>query len=111
MMLTQAKWKASDAGSHFSTNRCCSMTNLTPILSLAEAAAHLKLTEHQLTRLATGPRPKIGSLVLGRVRVFPLNVIEEFVVAATTPAAPPNPWGLTDASLRRVQRSEGSAHA
>ncbi|HEY8913325.1 hypothetical protein [Lacisediminihabitans sp.] len=81
------------------------MNDLTPVLSLAEAAAHLKLTETQLTALATGPRPKIGSLRLGRVRVFPLTVIEEFIEAATTHAAKPNPWGLTDSSARRVRKS------
>ena len=81
------------------------MNDLTPVLSLAEAAAHLRLTEKQLNTLATGPRPKIGSLVLGRVRVFPMTVIEEFIEAATVPAAKPNPWGMTDATAKRVRRS------
>jgi hypothetical protein len=81
------------------------MNDLTPVLSHAEAAAHLKITEAQLTTLATGPRPKIGSLKLGRVRVFPVTVLEEFIEAATIPAAKPNPWGLTDSSARRVRKS------
>jgi hypothetical protein len=81
------------------------MTDLTPVLSLAEAAEHLRITEKQLTNLATGPRPKIGSLLLGRTRVFPVTVIEEFKDAMTIPAAKPNPWGMTDATAKSVRRS------
>jgi hypothetical protein len=77
---------------------------LDDISSLQEAAKYLRITPKQLTNLATGPRPRIGSLLIGRVRVFPRSVIETFITGAVTQAAAPNPWGLTDGAHRNLQK-------
>lgn len=81
------------------------MSDLTPNLTLEQAAHIIGIEPASLTRLATGARPKIGSLKIGRSRVFPPAVIKAFIETNTTLAAPPNPWGLTDASARRLERS------
>lgn len=79
------------------------MTDLPDIATLDEAAEFLRIERRTLLRLASGPKPKIGSLRQGRRLTFPRAVIEAYVEANTTRAAPPNPFGLTDASLRRIR--------
>lgn len=86
------------------------MSDLEANLSVEEAAAILfgstdEDAPKKLTRLATGPRPRIGSLVIGRTRVYPPQVIADFIESNTIPAAKPNPWGLTDSSARRVRKA------
>jgi hypothetical protein len=81
------------------------VSDLAPNLTLEQAAAILGITPLVLSKLANGARPKIGSLKIGRTRVFPPAVIRAFIEDNTIPAAPANPWGLTDASLRRIRRS------
>jgi hypothetical protein len=81
------------------------MNDLNANLTLEEAAAVLRITPLVLSKLANGSRPKIGSLKIGRTRVFPAAVIETYIEANTTPAAPPNPWGFTDASAKRLRRT------
>jgi hypothetical protein len=81
------------------------MSDLSPNLTLEQTAAILGIEAAAVTRLATGARPKIGSLKIGRVRVFPPDVVEAYIETNTTQAAPPNPWGLTDTSARRLRRT------
>lgn len=81
------------------------MSDLEPVLSLSEAAAHLHITEAQLKRLSQGAAPKIGSLKQGRILVYPVSAVQAYIDTHTTQPAPPNPFGLTDASLKRVRRS------
>lgn len=81
------------------------MSALEDVNTLEEAAAYLKIDPAALRRLATGPKPKIGSLKQGRALTFPREVIEAYIEEHTVKAAPGNPFGLTDASLRRVRRS------
>lgn len=80
--------------------------SLTGILTLEETAAYLRITPDLLRRLASGPTPKIGSMRQGRRLTFPAEVIDAYVTANTTAAAPPNPHGLTDGAWRNVQRSK-----
>ena len=81
------------------------MSVLEEVNTLDEAAAYLKITPAALRRLATGPSPKIGSLKQGRALTFPRAVIEAYIEAHTINAAPANPFGLTDAAMRRVRRT------
>ena len=81
------------------------MSALEEVNTLEEAAAFLKITPAALRRLTTGPSPKIGFLKSGRALTFPRAAVEAYVEAHTVNAAPPNPFGLTDASLRRVRRT------
>ena len=80
------------------------MTTLKDISTLEEAAAYLRIAPQALRRLTFGPTPKIGFLKQGRILTFPRAAIEAYVEANMTLAAPPNPHGLTDASLRRIRR-------
>ena len=81
------------------------MSDLSANLTLEEAAKHLGITPLVLTNLATGVRPKIGSLKIGKTRMFPIAVIELYIEANTTPAAPQNSWGLTDAAFKRLRKT------
>lgn len=79
--------------------------SLEDVNTLEEAAAHLRITTDALRRLTTGPTPKIGFLKSGRELTFPREVIEAYIEAHTVKASPGNPFGLTDASMRRVRRT------
>lgn len=81
------------------------MTSLEDVNTLDEAAAYLKITPAALRRLTTGPTPKIGFLKSGRALTFPREAVEAYVEAHTVKATPGNPFGLTDASMRRVRRT------
>jgi hypothetical protein len=81
------------------------MSDLTANLTLEQTATILGIEPAAVTRLATGARPKIGSLKIGRVRVFPPAVVEAYIETNTTQAAPPNPWGLTDSAAKRLRKT------
>ncbi|TFC00252.1 MULTISPECIES: helix-turn-helix domain-containing protein [unclassified Cryobacterium] len=80
------------------------MGELDDINSLEQAAEYLKIEPTKLRRLVS--QRKIAYLKQGNKITFPRAAIEAYVTANTTqlPEAPPNPWGLTESSLRRVQR-------
>lgn len=73
------------------------------ILSLEEAAVYLRIKESALVRMARDQ--KIGSLKMGRTTVFPRAVLEAYVELHTIKPVT-NPWGFTDASLRRVRGAQ-----
>jgi excisionase family DNA binding protein len=78
---------------------------LNDVSTLEEAAAYLRIAPQTLRRMTLGPTPKIGFLKQGRTLTFPRAALEQYVEDNTRAATPPNPFGLTDASLRRVRRS------
>ena len=77
------------------------------VLSLEEAAAYLRIDVPRLLRISTGPRPKVASIKEGNSRTYRLSALEAYLEAHETPAAPPNPWGLTDASHKRMSGGTG----
>ncbi|UAJ78360.1 helix-turn-helix domain-containing protein [Leifsonia sp. ZF2019] len=79
------------------------MTELEDINTIEQTAAYLKLTETKVAELARTHR--LAGIKEGRTWTFPRPAIEAYVEANTTTAVQGNPWGLTDASLRRVRRS------
>lgn len=76
---------------------------LQDVNSLEETAEYLRISPTVLKNLARSQ--KIGSLKQGRAITFPRKVIEAYIAGNTIEQAGPNPWGLTDASLRRSRRS------
>lgn len=78
------------------------MTHLSDVNSLDETAAYLRLTPAKLRALARTKR--IGSLKEGRTWLFTREVITKYLADNTREQAAPNPWGLTDAALRRNRR-------
>lgn len=79
------------------------MSALEDINSAEQTADYLKISVDALKRLAY--QKKIGSLKQGRTLTFPRAVVEAYVEANVSPATPANPFGLTDASLRRVRKT------
>lgn len=77
------------------------MTQLHDVNTLEEAAAYLRLTPRKLRELARSKR--IGSLKEGRSWLFTREVITTYLKGNTQEQAAPNPWGLTDASARRLR--------
>ena len=86
------------------------------ILSLEEAALYLRMVKRddrgnsvpdtaRLVRISTGPRPKVASIKEGNLRTYRLASLEAYVEANETAAAPANPWGMNDASAKRVRRA------
>ena len=75
------------------------------ILTIEEAAEYLRINVARLTRISTGPRPKVASIKEGNSRTYRLASLEAYVEANETAAAPANPWGMNDASARRVRRT------
>ena len=75
------------------------------ILTLEEAAEYLRIDVPRLVRISTGPRPKVASIKEGNSRTYRLSALEAYLEAHETPAAPANPWGMNDASARRVRRA------
>ena len=75
------------------------------ILTLEEAAEYLRIDVPRLVRISTGPRPKVASIKEGNSRTYRLASLETYVEANETAAAPPHPWGLTDASAKRARRA------
>ena len=75
------------------------------ILSLEEAAEYLRIDVARLVRISTGPRPKVASIKEGNSRTYRLASLEAYVEANETAAAPANPWGMNDASAKRVRRA------
>ena len=75
------------------------------ILTLEEAAEYLRIDVPRLVRISTGPRPKVASIKEGNSRTYRLASLEVYVEANETAAAPANPWGMNDASARRVCRA------
>ena len=75
------------------------------ILTLEEAAEYLRIDVTRLVRISTGPRPKVASIKEGNSRTYRLTSLEVYVEANETAAAPANPWGMNDASAKRVRRA------
>jgi len=75
------------------------------VFTLEEAAEYLRIDVPRLLRISTGPRPKVASIKEGNSRTYRLSALEAYLEAHETPAAPPNPWGMSDASARRVRRA------
>ena len=75
------------------------------ILTLEEAAEYLRIDVPRLVRTSTGPRPKVASIKEGNSRTYRLTSLEAYVEANETAAAPANPWGMNDASAKRVRRA------
>ena len=75
------------------------------ILTLEEAAEYLRIDVPRLVRISTGPRPKVASIKEGNLRTYRLTSLEAYVEANETAAAPANPWGMNDASAKRVRRA------
>ena len=75
------------------------------ILTLEEAAEYLRIDVPRLVRISTGPRPKVASIKEGNSRTYCLTDLEVYVDENKTRAAPANPWGMNDASAKRVRRA------
>ena len=75
------------------------------ILTLEEAAAYLRIDVPRLVRISTGPRPKVASIKEGNSRTYRLAALELYAESNETKAAPANPWGMNDASTRRIRRT------
>ena len=77
---------------------------LKDVNSMDDTAEYLGISTNVLKRLAR--ERKIGFLRIGRKYVFPREVIETYVKGNIVQQPPSNPHGLTDRSLRRVNRGE-----
>ena len=75
------------------------------VFTLEEAAEYLRIDVPRLLRISTGPRPKVASIKEGNSRTYRLSALEAYLEAHETPAAPPNPWGMSDATARRMRRA------
>ena len=75
------------------------------VFTLEEAAGYLRIDVPRLLRISTGPRPKVASIKEGNSRTYRLSALEAYLEAHETPAAPPNPWGMSDVTARRMRRS------
>ena len=75
------------------------------VFTLEEAAEYLRIDVPRLLRISTGPRPKVASIKEGNSRTYRLTSLEAYVEANETAAAPANPWGMNDASAKRVRRA------
>ena len=71
------------------------------VLTFAEAEEMLKLSETALRRLCR--TSKIAYTKTGRTITFRLGALWDYQSENEVPAAPPNPHGLTDASLKRIR--------
>jgi excisionase family DNA binding protein len=78
-----------------------SMNGLPDVATLQETADYLRITTNKLRTLALSH--KIGALKIGREYTFPKAAVEAFIESNTTPVVAPNPFGLSDASLRRIR--------
>lgn len=72
------------------------------VLDLAEAVAYLRIDEKRLRSMVA--KHRIGHIKLGHTITFPRAALEAWVAENTTAALGPNPYGLSDRSLARVQR-------
>ncbi|PXA71859.1 helix-turn-helix domain-containing protein [Cryobacterium arcticum] len=81
------------------------MIDLDDINTAEQAAAYLKIEPSKLRRLVY--QQKIGYLRSGRTLTFPRAAIEAYVETYQTAALPGNPYGLTDASWRRISGQQG----
>ena len=75
------------------------------VFTLKEAAEYFRIDVARLRRISTGPRPKIASINEGNSRTYRLSALEADLEAHESPAPPPNPWGMSDATARRVRRA------
>lgn len=75
--------------------------SLPEVATLQETADYLRITTNKLRSLAL--KHKIGALKQGREYTFPKAAVEAYVERNTTPVVAPNPWGLTDRSLKRIR--------
>ena len=75
------------------------------VFTLKEGAEYLRIDFARLRRISTGPRPKVASILEGNSRTYRLSALEAYLEAHESPAAPPNPWGMSDATARRVRRA------
>jgi len=71
------------------------------IYSLEEAADYLRIPTTTLVRLAKAN--KVASTKTGRVRTFRLAALDQYQIDHESTPLPPNPHGLSDASLKRVR--------
>ncbi|RIX26485.1 helix-turn-helix domain-containing protein [Amnibacterium setariae] len=73
------------------------------LLSKAEAVEYLggaPITIKTIEALVR--RREIGFLKIGRALVFPKSALDAYIAEHTVQPSP-NPWGLTDAALRRIR--------
>ncbi|WP_166788709.1 helix-turn-helix domain-containing protein [Cryobacterium sp. HLT2-28] len=77
------------------------MSELDDINTIEQTAEYLKIETTKLRRLVN--QKKIAFLKQGHVLTFPRAAVEAYVESNTTAAIPPNTWGLTDASARRIR--------
>ena len=76
------------------------------ILTQAQACAYLgDLTIAQLIRMSSGPRPLLAVIKRGNSRTYRFASLLAYTIENETPAAPANPWGMNDASAKRVRRA------
>lgn len=76
---------------------------LEEVNSVAETAAYLKLTEQKVAELLRNR--KLAGIKEGRTWIVPRAAIEAYIERNVTQVATPepNPWGLSERSLRRVK--------
>ena len=83
------------------------MTALDDVNTVDEAAAYLKVQPAALVRLAR--THKISYLKSGRALTFTRDALEAYTKAHEVPAVAANPFGLTDASTKRVRAVKGKS--
>lgn len=76
---------------------------LDDVNTVEQAAAYLKVTPPTVRGLAS--KKRIGHLKTGRVLTFTREALEEYVRLHQVAPVAPNPFGLTDASARRLRAS------
>ena len=81
------------------------MTALDDVNSIEEAAAYLRVQPAALVRLAR--THKIAFLKSGRALTFTREALEAYRTVHEVPAVAANPFGLTDASTRRMRAAKG----
>jgi len=81
------------------------MTAPEPVYTIDEAAELLRVAPSRVRALTKGPAPKLGFIPSGRTVTIPESAIDLYIQTYKVDATPPNQFGLTAASARRIRKS------
>jgi excisionase family DNA binding protein len=79
------------------------VSELEDVNTVDQVAAYLHLEPRKVAQLAR--QRKIGSVKEGATVLITREDVVEYLAANRRAPLPPNPFGFTDATLRRIQKS------